>query len=175
MRIACLLGPGFEDSEFEKPYNQFRAAGHTVTVIGVESGKELQGDKGRVKFTTEKAIGDVSTEEFDALFIPGGHSPDKLRANNKIVEFTQSMVDAGKPIFAICHGPQLLLTADRFKGKTMTAWKTIQGDLQKAGANVVDKEVVVDGNIVTSRQPDDIPAFVEKSLGLLSGGMAKAS
>ena len=167
MRIACVLGPAFEDSEFKEPYDAFRAAGHEVTIVGLEAGKELEGDKGKVKAKVEKSFRDVKPEDFDALFIPGGGSPDKLRAHDEAVRFVKAFMQAGKPVFAICHGPQLLLTADEYKGRKMTAWKTIQGDLRKAGADVVDQEVVVDRNLVTSRQPSDIPAFIRESLKLL--------
>ena len=167
MKVACLLGPWFEDSEFKKPYDEFKRAGHTVTIIGLEAGKVLPGAKGREEVTTEKSIDEVRPDQFDALLIPGGVSPDKLRAHQKVVDFVKQMFVAKKPIFAICHGPQLLLTADCYKGYRLTAYKTVQGDLLKAGADVVDKEVVVDRNVVTSRIPDDIPAFIEKSLSLM--------
>ena len=170
MKIACLLGPGFEDSEFQRPYDQFKRAGHEVTVIGLQAGQELPGDKGRVRARVEKSVCDVQPEQFDALFIPGGQSPDKLRADKKMVEFTRHFFNANKPVFAICHGPQLILTADCHKDRTLTAWRTVQGDLKKAGARVIDEAVVVDGNLVTSRQPDDIAAFVEKSLEMLDIG-----
>ena len=167
MRIACLLGQGFEDSEFQKPFEEFKNAGHEVTVIGVKAGEELKGYHGQVTTRAEKGIDEVRPEEFDALFIPGGYSPDHIRANPAVVAFAAAFMDSGKPVFAICHGPQVLLTADRVRGRRMTAWKTVQGDLAKAGADVVDEEVVVDGNLVTSRQPADIPAFVRESLRVL--------
>ncbi len=167
MKIACVLGPKFEDSEFKDPYEAFRAAGHEVTVVGLEAGAQLEGDKGKVKATIDKSFKDVKPDQFDALFIPGGSSPDKLRAHEDAVAFVKAFMRAGKPVFAICHGPQLLLSADEYKSHRMTAWKTIQGDLKRAGANVVDEEVVVDRNLVTSRQPSDIPAFIRESLKLL--------
>ena len=167
MKIACVLGPKFEDSEFKDPYEAFRAAGHEVTVVGLEAGAQLEGDKGKVKATIDKSLKDVKPDQFDALFIPGGSSPDKLRAHEDAVAFVKAFMRAGKPVFAICHGPQLLLSADEYKSHRMTAWKTIQGDLKRAGANVVDEEVVVDRNLVTSRQPSDIPAFIRESLKLL--------
>lgn len=170
MKIACLLGQDFEDSEFQKPADAFRAAGHEMCVIGVKAGEELKGKKGTVSQKAEKSIDEVKATDYDALFIPGGGSPDHLRVNDKVVAFTREMFMAGKPVFAICHGPQLLLTADCYKGVKLTAWKTVQGDLKKAGANVVDEEVVVDKNVVTSRKPDDLRAFIEKSLGLLHAG-----
>jgi protease I len=173
MRIACLLGPGFEDSEFRVPYDRFRSAGHEVVVIGMKAGQELDGKKGKEHFKTEKGIDQVKADEFDALFLPGGHSPDALRGDERMVEFVKAF--RRKPILAICHGPQLLLTADMIKGRTMTAWKTVQGDLRQAGANVVDMDVVVDGNLVTSRQPDDLDAFTRESLKQLVNGRTSVS
>ena len=167
MKIACLLENMFEDSEFQKPYEAFKQAGHQVTIIGLEAGKELKGSKGTATTRTEKSIDQVTPDQFDALFIPGGSSPDKLRINEKVVAFTRAFVDQSKPVFAICHGPQLLITARAVKGRTMTAWQTIQDDLRQVGANVVDRDVVVDGNLVTSRKPEDVPAFIRESLKLL--------
>jgi len=167
MRIACVLGPKFEDSEFKEPYEAFRDAGHEVVIVGLEVGAQLEGDKGKVKVTVERSFKEVRPDEFDALFIPGGGSPDKLRAHDEAVKFVKAFMAAVKPVFAICHGPQLLLTADEYRNHKMTAWKTIQGDLRKAGANVVDQEVVADRNLVTSRQPSDIPAFIRESLKVL--------
>jgi protease I len=168
MRIACVLSSMFEDDEFQKPYQAFREAGHEVVVIGTERGQELKGYRGKVTQTTDRSIDEVSPNEFDALFIPGGYSPDHLRADQRFVDFARSFMESNKPVFAICHGPQLLLTADSVRGRKMTAWTTIQGDLAKAGANVVDEPVAVDGNLVTSRKPDDIPAFVDAALQKLS-------
>lgn len=167
MKIACVVGPKFEDSEFKEPYDGLRNAGYEVTIVGLEAGAQLEGDKGRVKATVDKSFKDVKPTDFDALLIPGGGSPDKLRAHDEAVAFVKEFMKAGKPVMAICHGPQLLLAADEYKGRRMTAWKTIQGDLKKAGADVVDQEVVVDRNLVTSRQPSDIPAFIKESLKLL--------
>jgi protease I len=167
MKIACVIGPRFEDSEFKEPYDAFRNAGHQVTIVGLQAGAELEGDKGKVRAKVEKSFQDVSPDDFNAIFIPGGGSPDKLRAHDEAVTFVKAFMKANKPVLAICHGPQLLLTADEYKNRRMTAWKTIQGDLKKAGADVVDQEVVVDGNLVTSRQPSDIPAFIRESLKVL--------
>ena len=165
MRIAALVGPDFEDSEFRVPYDRFRKAGHEVVVVGQRKGETLTGKKGKERAQVDIALDEARPEQFDALFIPGGHSPDHLRADDRAVEFVQRFRD--KPIFAICHGPQLLITAGMVSDRTMTAWKTIQVDLDCAGAKVVDKEVVVDRNLVTSRKPDDIDAFVRESLRLL--------
>lgn len=167
MKIACLLDNGFEDSEFQQPYEAFKQAGHQVTIIGLERGKEIKGKKGQVTTKAELGIDEARPEQFDALLIPGGYSPDHLRANPKMVSFTKAFFEANKPVFAICHGPQLLMTAGVVKGRKLTAWQTIQDDLKQVGANVEDKEVVVDGNLVTSRKPADIPAFIRESLKLL--------
>jgi protease I len=167
MKIACLLDSMFEDTEFVKPADAFRQAGHQVTVIGLEPGKDLKGYRGMATVRAEKGIDTVRPDEYDALFIPGGYSPDHLRLNPKVVSFTKAFFDADKPVFAICHGPQLLITARVVKGRTLTAWPTIQDDLRQLGAKVVDQEVAVDGNLVTSRKPDDIPAFIRESLKVL--------
>jgi protease I len=165
--IACVLDSMFEDDEFKRPYDAFREAGHQVDVIGLQAGTELKGYRGQVTVRTDKGITEVRPDDCDALFIPGGYSPDHLRVNPSMVAYTREMVRSGKPVLAICHGPQLLLTADVVRGRRMTAWTTIQEDLRKVGADVVDEEVVVDGNLVTSRKPDDIPAFIKASLKLL--------
>ena len=167
MRIACVLAEGFEDSELRVPYDAYRAAGHDVTIIGDKQGTKLIGKKGKEVVAADKGIDDVKAEQFDALFIPGGHSPDALRADERFVAFTRGF--GKKPIFAICHGPQLLISADMVSGKKMTAWHTVQLDLANAGANVADRDVVIDGNLVTSRKPEDLPAFNRASLELLAG------
>jgi protease I len=172
MRIACVLANGFEDTEFKKPYDAYRAAGHDVTIIGLRPGDKLEGKRGKEKTQTEKGVGDVDASEFDALFIPGGESPDHLRVDDRMVRFVGEFED--KPIFAICHGPQLLISADMVRGREMTAWKTVQVDLRNAGADVIDEEVVIDGNLVTSRKPEDAEAFIRESLALLDSG-AEAS
>ena len=168
MRIACVLETGFEDSEFKKPYDAFKRAGHQVSIIGTQSNKELKGDKGTVTTKTDAAIDSATPDQYDALFIPGGFSPDRLRVNPKVVSFTKAFFEQGKPVFAICHGPQLLLTARVLPGRKLTAWTTIQDDLKQVGGmTVVDEQVVVDGNLVTSRKPDDLEAFIKESLSLL--------
>jgi protease I len=168
MKVACLLANGFEDNEFRKPYDALREAGHDVVIVGLEAGEKLDGYKGIEKgVTVDKSFSEASPDDFDALLLPGGHSPDRLRAQQPAVDFVRAFFEADKPVAAICHGPQLFLTADTFKGHRMTAWKTIQGDLRLAGADVVDQEVVVDRNLVTSRQPSDIPAFIRETLQLL--------
>jgi protease I len=164
MRIACLLTNDYEDSEFQKPYQALREAGHEVVVIGPEAGKELTGKRGQVKTRADLGIADASPDGFDALLIPGGYSPDQLRADKRFVDFTRAFFERERPVFAVCHGPQLLITAGVVKGRRMTAWKTIQDDLRYAGADVVDQEVVVDRSLVTSRQPSDLDAFSREAI-----------
>ena len=167
MKIACVLANGFEDSEFKEPYDALKQAGHEVTIVGLQGGQQLKGDKGRETATVERAFADVRPDQFDALLIPGGFSPDRLRAYPAAVDFVKAFFADRKPIMAICHGPQIFIPAGAYKGHRMTAWKTIQSDLRLLGANVVDEEVVVDRNLVTSRQPSDIPAFIREGLRLL--------
>ena len=158
-RIACILGDGFEDSEFRIPYDKLEGAGLCIDIIGAKKGEDVSGKKGREKVRVEYGIDEVHAENYAMLFIPGGHSPDQLRADERFVSFVKDFVKAEKPIAAICHGPQLLITADAVKGRTMTAWKTVQKDLQVAGAFVKDEPVVIDDNLITSREPGDLDAF----------------
>jgi protease I len=159
MRIACVLGQGFEDSEFRIPYDRLKEEGYQVDVIGVRAGEELKGYKGKEKVKAEKSIDQVKAEDYDALFIPGGQSPDHLRVDRRMVEFVKKFDQAGKLIAAVCHGPQLLIAAHLVKGRTLTAWQTIQDDLRQIGATVKDEPVVRDRNWITSRKPDDLQQF----------------
>jgi len=154
----------FEDSEYSKPVNAFKKAGHKIIRVGLKEGEVVKGKKKGTPVKIDKAVTDVSVEDFDALLIPGGYSPDKLRANEDAVKFTKEFAESGKPIFSICHGPQLLITADVLKGRKITGWKSIIQDIKNAGAEFIDKEVVVDKNLVSSRHPGDIPAFIRESL-----------
>ncbi|MGN7309984.1 type 1 glutamine amidotransferase domain-containing protein [Alkalicoccobacillus gibsonii] len=166
--IAVLITDYFEDVEYTDPVKAYKEAGHSITTIENESGKTVTGKQGDEKVTIDKAITEVSPQDFDALLLPGGFSPDILRADERFVAFTKEFADAGKPIFAICHGPQLLVNADVLKGRTVTGFTSILKDLENAGATVKDEEVVVcGGNLVTSRTPDDIPAFNRESLKIL--------
>jgi protease I len=166
MRIACLATNDFEDSELGDPKAAMEGAGHEVVVISPALG-QLKGKKGKVTVQADRTIDGVQPEEFDALFIPGGYSPDQLRADPRFVDFTSEFAELDRPIFAICHGPQLLLAADALEGRKVTAWKTVQDDLRRAHIDVSDEAVVVDGNLITSRQPSDIPAFNEALLKAL--------
>lgn len=167
-KVAVVMTNLFEDSEFTSPAEAFKEAGHEVIVIEKEKGKTLEGKRGE-KVTVDAAIDDVKPEDFDALLIPGGFSPDLLRDDDRFVEFAKAFMDDKKPVFAICHGPQLLITAKALEGRKVTGYKSIQVDLEYAKANFVDEEVVVcDEQLVTSRTPADLPAFNRESLALLN-------
>lgn len=166
-KVACVMTSMFEDSEYTSPFKAFTDKGHEVVVIGPEAGKEEEGKNGEAKVKVDVGIKDANPADYDALFIPGGFSPDILRGDDRFVEFSKHYVLNDKPIFAICHGPQLLITADVLKGRKVTGFKSILVDLQHAGANVFDEEVVVCGNLVTSRTPDDLEAFNRESLNQL--------
>lgn len=154
----------FEDSEYSEPVNAFKKAGHKIIRVGLKEGEVVKGKKKGTLVKIDKAVTDVSVEDFDALLIPGGYSPDKLRANEDAVKFTKEFTKSGKPIFSICHGPQLLITAQALKGRKITGWKSIIQDIKNAGAEFIDREVVEDENLVSSRHPGDIPAFIRTSL-----------
>lgn len=163
-KIAVIITNMFEDSEYSKPVNAFKKAGHKIIHVGLKEGEVVKGKKKGTLVKIDKAVTDVSVDDFDALLIPGGYSPDKLRANEDAVKFTKEFAESGKPIFSICHGPQLLITAQALKGRKITGWKSIIQDIKNAGAEFIDQEVVEDENLVSSRHPGDIPAFIRTSL-----------
>jgi protease I len=166
-KVACLLAAGFEDSEFRVPHDRLLQAGYAVEIIGAKPGEKLRGDKGKETATTDLGIDDAEPDDYAALLIPGGYSPDELRADERFVEFVKDFDATKRPLAAVCHGPQLLLTAELTRGRTLTAWPTVQGDLRQAGAKVRDEEVVVDGNWITSRKPDDLEAFSDRLIEAL--------
>ncbi|HLT32086.1 MAG TPA: type 1 glutamine amidotransferase domain-containing protein [Myxococcaceae bacterium] len=168
-RIACLLAEDFEDVEFRAPYDALVRAGYEVDIIGAEEGATLEGKRGDEEVQVDRSIDDASPEAYDALFIPGGFSPDHLRADARFVRFTRDFHELRRPIATLCHGPQLLLSADVLDEHRLTAWKTVQDDLRHAGVDVVDEPVVRDGMLVTSRQPDDLGQFIPAMLELLEG------
>ena len=159
MKVAFIMDDMFEDSEFRVPYDRVREAGHDAVIVGLETGKKVSGKNGDETVTIERSVDEANAEEFDALVIPGGYSPDKIRTNAKMVELTRSIAGDEKPVAAICHAGWMLAEADVIRGKTVTSWPSIKTDLVNAGAEWVDQEVVEDGNIITSRKPDDLEAF----------------
>jgi len=168
-RIAFVLGDDFEDSEFRKPYDAMVSAGYTVEVLGAKAGETVAGKQGKERVKIEAAADDRDPSSYDALVIPGGYSPDHLRVDPGVVAFVQAMARGGKLIAAVCHGPQLLIEADAVRGKQVTSWPSVKTDLKNAGATWVDREVVVDGQLITSRKPDDLPAFAEAIKANLGG------
>lgn len=158
-KVAFIVDEMFEDSELRVPYDRVKEAGHEPVIVGLEKGKKLEGKKGNETVTADVAIDDVSPEEFAALVIPGGYSPDKIRTNQGMVALTKSIHAAGKPVAAICHAGWMLAEAGIIQGRTVTSWPSIKTDLINAGAEWVDQEVVEDGNLITSRKPDDLEAF----------------
>ncbi len=167
-RIAMIADDMFEDVELRQPYDRLREAGHEVVLVGLEAGKQITGKKGKERVTIERAAKDVRADEFDALVIPGGYSPDKLRMSLPMVAFTRAFFDQGKLVAAVCHAPWMLIEADVTEGRTLTSWPSIRTDLLNAGARWVDREVVEDGNLITSRNPGDLPAFSETILRRLA-------
>ncbi|RXE55673.1 general stress protein [Methanoculleus taiwanensis] len=175
--IAVLITDMFEDVEYTKPARAFREAGHDLVHIGLKAGETVQGKRNNESVTIDRAVPEVSVDDFDALFIPGGYSPDKLRAHAEPVTFAKRFMESGKPIFAICHAPQLFITAQVLGGRRVTGWRSIVQDIKNAGAEFVDEEVVVDRNLISSRNPDDIPAFIDAALRKLqeTGGRVTAA
>jgi protease I len=161
-RVLMIATDGFENDELFKPRQALIDAGATVTLASIAM-DPIQGEKGGEKADTIKpdlTLGDVDTEEFDALVIPGGvGNPDKMRMQGRAVQIVEEFMDDDKIVAAICHGPWLLVEADVVDGRKVTGWPSIRTDLENAGADVVDEEVVIDGKLITSRKPDDIPAF----------------
>ena len=166
-KIAVIITNMFEDSEYSEPAKAFKEAGHELVHIGLKAGETVKGKKQGTPVEIDKGVKDVSVEEFDALLIPGGYSPDKLRVDEYAVRFTKEFMESDKPVFAICHAPQLLITAEVIRGRRITGWKSIIQDIKNAGAEFVDREVVEDGNLISSRSPADLPAFIEASLSRL--------
>ncbi|MDW3215867.1 MAG: type 1 glutamine amidotransferase domain-containing protein [Ilumatobacteraceae bacterium] len=156
-KIAFVLADDFEDSEFGTPKAALIEAGHEVDVIGTETGVVTGKNGTEVSITT--VVTDADPADYAALVIPGGFSPDHLRTDDDIVEFVKRMAARDVPVAAVCHAPSLLIEAELVNGRTMTSWPSIRTDLRNAGADVVDREVVVDGRFISSRNPDDLPAF----------------
>lgn len=171
LKVAILVADGFEQVEMTEPRKALNEAGAHTVLISSSKGK-VKGWKSKEwgdEFPVEQELTNANPKEFDALLLPGGvMNPDKLRLKPEAIEFVKHFVKSEKPIAAICHGPWILINAEAVKGKTLTSWPSIKIDLINAGTNWVDKEVVTDGNIVTSRKPDDIPAFNKAMIELFS-------
>jgi protease I len=165
-RVAILVTDGFEQVELTEPRKALQKAGAEALIVSPK--KKVQGvhhDKPGDKFECDLALADAHAKDFDGLVLPGGvFNPDALRMDEEAVAFVKAFVDAGKPIAAICHGPWTLIETGAVEGRRMTSWPSLKTDLRNAGAEWVDEEVVVDRGLVTSRKPDDIPAFNAKMI-----------
>jgi protease I len=164
-KVAILAADGVEKVELEQPRAAVEEAGGAVELLSLKKG-EIQARNHDLEpagtFEVDRAVADVGVDEFDALLLPGGTvNPDKLRLDDAAVSFIRDFVQSGKPVAAICHGPWTLVEADVVRDRTLTSYPSIRTDLRNAGANVVDQEVCIDGNLITSRSPKDLPAFCQ--------------
>jgi len=158
-RIAILIEDGFEDSELTEPLRSMKAAGARVIVVGTDSVRSYQSKSGNRTITPDVIADSIKAENLDAVIIPGGYAPDRMRLHQSMIDLIRKAYDLGRVVAAICHGPQLLISADIVRGRRLTSWPSIAVDIKNAGADWVDEPVVQDGNIITSRKPADLPMF----------------
>ncbi|MQS75063.1 type 1 glutamine amidotransferase domain-containing protein [Companilactobacillus halodurans] len=157
-KIIAVMANDVEDIEYTSPAKALTDAGNEVTLVGANANEKLTGKHG-TEFTTDKGIDDIKADDYDALLIPGGFSPDNLRSDDRFVELAKKFMLTDKAVFSICHGPQLLMQTGLVKGRTLTSYETVQTDLYYAGGIVKDEPVVIDRHLITSRTPDDLDAF----------------
>lgn len=172
-KVAILATNGFEESELSSPKEALEQQGWTAHIVSPESGsiKSWSGKDWGKEYKVDKTLSEVSSGDYHALVLPGGViNPDKLRIDEKAIAFVKSFFDEKKPVAAICHGPQVLISAEVVEGRKMTSYQSVKTDLKNAGANWVDEEVVVDNGLVTSRTPDDLPAFNKKMIEEIKEG-----
>ena len=170
-KIAVLITDDFEDSEFTSPADAFKLAGHQVVTIEKQAGKTVKGKQGEAEVAIDRAIDDVTPGEFDALLLPGGYSPDQLRGDERFVTFTRDFVNGGKPVFAICHGPQLLAAAGILQGRTCSAYPACAPEVRLSGGHYADigiDQAHVDGNLVTAPAWPAHPQWLAKFAALLT-------
>jgi protease I len=168
-RVAILVEDLFEDTELTSPRDALTAAGARVVLVGPMAGKTYTGKHGGV-VTADLAAGSIRAGDIDAVVIPGGYAPDKIRLRHAMVDLVRDCMAAGKPVAAICHGPSVLINANVLKGRTLTCWPSIAVDVKNAGGRYVDRPVVEDGNLITSRKVDDLQAFNEAIMRQLRSG-----
>lgn len=168
-----MIGPLFEDTEATYPYYRLQEEGAEVLLVGVETGQELTGKRGQ-PLTTDRAADELSAADLDLLVIAGGFGPDKLRSDEGVQSLVRAMDEAGKPIAFICHAGWVPVSAGIAEGRRVTSYPTIADDLRNAGAHWEDAEVVVDGNLISSRRPDDLPAFMRALIGVAVGEESRA-
>ena len=158
-RIAILAEEGFEDSELIEPMRAMKNAGARVVIIGSGSKETYKGKRGNATVRVDVTANSVNDEDFDAVIVPGGYAVDKMRLHQPMVDLVRKVHDSGKVIAAICHGPQLLISAEIVRGRRVTSWPSVAVELRNAGADWVDTPVAQDGNLITSRKPADLPRF----------------
>jgi protease I len=166
-RVAVLIEEDFDDRELTEPLAALRAAGAEVVVIGPTAGREFHGKHGHAVVASEIAAGQARMVDFDAVVIPGGYAPDKMRMRHAMVDLVRDAMAADKPVAAISHGPQLLISANALRGRTLTCWPSIAIDVKNAGGHYVDRPVVEDAHLITSRKADDLPQFMQAILKAL--------
>ncbi|WP_249869140.1 type 1 glutamine amidotransferase domain-containing protein [Oceanobacillus saliphilus] len=168
-KVAFLLASDFEDSEMRNPYEAIKKAGHEVTIVGNKEDNLCIGKHNTVSYYSEMSSAEALEHEFDAVVIPGGGAPEVLRVNEDTLNFVKDLNMKSKIIAGICHGPQVMISADVIRDKTLTCFKGIRDDVINGGAEYVDEEVVVSKNIITARTPKDEPAFIREILSQISG------
>ncbi|ASC70475.1 Peptidase C56, PfpI [Halomicronema hongdechloris C2206] len=174
-RIAILIESGFEDSEFTVPYTALKRTDAKIVLVGSRMNEEYTGKKGKVTVSPDATATEVLSDDFDAVLIPGGHAPDKIRRNDRAVRLVMDAMAQGKVVAAICHAPHVLVEADQLRDRRATGFHSVRKDMQNAGATYVDEPVVVDGPLITSRRPGDLPLFTTvllSQLGLAIEGEA---
>ena len=177
-KVAILTEQGFEQVELTSPKEALEAAGATVHIVSPNRGKIKAWDHSDwgIEVEVDAELANANPDDYDALVLPGGVlNPDKLRMNKDAVAFASAFLDEGKPVAAICHGPQLLIETGLIKGRKLTSYPSLQTDLKNAGAEWVDREVVVDKGLVTSRKPDDLDAFNRKTIEEIAEGVHEAA
>jgi protease I len=158
-RIAILAEEDFEDSELVEPLRAMKDVGARVTIVGSGSHETYRGKRGKAKIKVDTTADKVNIRDFDAIIIPGGYAPDRMRLHQPMIDLVKAAFDQGKIVAAVCHGPQMLISAGIVRGRRVTSWPSVAVDLKNAGAKWVDESVVKDGNLITSRKPSDLPRF----------------
>jgi protease I len=166
-RVAILVEENFEDSELIEPLRAMKDAGARVVIVGSGSRKSYKGKRGLAEVKVDTTADKVEASQFDAIIVPGGYAPDKMRLHQSMVDLVRDAHSEGKIIGAVCHGPQLLISAGIVKGRRMTSWPSVAVDLRNAGAIWVNEPTVRDGNIITARKPVDLPKFNKAIIGAL--------
>jgi protease I len=168
MKTLIISADNFEDSELLVPYYRLKEEGIGVDIASMSTGR-IKGKHG-YEVEVDKTFEEVNPDEYDALILPGGKAPGSIRKQARALEIVRYFMDKNKPVSAICHGAQTIISAGRLGKRKATCYKTVAGEMREAGAHYEDREVVVDGNLVTSRQPSDLPSFMRETMKILTGG-----